>query len=219
MKFYDYCLIAEDGIEAIMKKAIELGWNGLCILNEKKKNLPLKKIDKIDVVRGLLIETNKAKDVGKEAANNRKLFEIIAARGVNEEVNRMAVETPEIDILLPAPDAKIDYVMVKLAKKNNVAIGFEFRLLLQSSGEERGRIFSRMLETAKLVKKFRAPFVLTSGAMSDWDLRSPSELYSFGKVLGFDPSGIRTNLSDKIVEENRKRLGDKWVMPGVEVEE
>ena len=75
-----------------------------------------------------------------------------------------------------------------------------------------------MLETAKLVKKFRAPFVLTSGAMSEWDLRSPSEFYSFGKVLGFDPSGIRTNLSDKIVEENRKRLGDKWIMPGVEVE-
>jgi ribonuclease P/MRP protein subunit RPP1 len=217
MKFYDYGILADSDIEAISKKGALLGFGGLGLLSGQAAGKTPGK-GKIDLVKGTLIETDKANGVKKMVAGKRERFEIVAVRGLNEETIRAAVETPGIDILLPGEGAKIDYVMVKLARKNNVAIGFEFRLLLQSSGEERSRIFSWLRETAKLVKKFGAPFVLTSGAMSEWDLRSPSELTAFGKVLGFEESEIRKSLSGKIVENVRKRLGKKWVMPGVEVE-
>ncbi len=75
-----------------------------------------------------------------------------------------------------------------------------------------------MMANANLVRKFRTPFVLTSGALDPWDLRSPSELISFGNVLGFNPKDVKLSLTERIIRENRKRLGKKWVMPGVELE-
>jgi len=217
MQFYDYCVLADSDLAEIAKKGALLGWSGLCLLSEQAAG-KLKEKNKIDLVPGALIETGKPNYIRREADRKRSRFPIIVARGLNEDINRAAVETPAIDILLPAENAKIDYVMVKLAKKNDVAIGFEFRLLLQSCGEDRSRIFSGLRETAKMVKKFGAPFVLTSGAMSEWDLRSPSELTAFGRILGFEVPQIRASLSERMIENNRKKLGEKWVMPGVEVE-
>ena len=68
------------------------------------------------------------------------------------------------------------------------------------------------------MRKFRAPFVLTSRANTEWDLRSASEMVAFGRVLGFQDKEIKDSLSGKILKENRKRLGGKWVIPGVERE-
>ncbi len=217
MKSYDYCILGGSDPGAFSEKGAALGWDGLCLLDpELAGKLPGK--GKVELVPAAMIEPAKAGDVRKEAVRMRPRFPIIVVRGLDEAVNRAAVETAAVDILLPAEEAKIDYVMAKLAKKNGVAIGFEFRQLLQSSGEDRSRLLSKLLETAKLVKKFGAPFVLTSGAMSEWDMRAPSELAAFGRNLGFDTPRIMESLSDRLLQKNRKRLGGKWVMPGVEVE-
>jgi ribonuclease P/MRP protein subunit RPP1 len=215
MKSYDYCILASS--DEIIRKAEGLGWDGVCILESGTavKEMPR---SRMDVMKGLLIETAKPDEARSAAQRARKIQEIVAVRGLNEDVNRIASETPEVDILLPGPGARIDFVMVKLARKNNVAVGFDFSQLLHSSRRERSSAFSVMLENAKIVKKFGAPFVLTSGAVSEWDLRAPSELAAFGRVLGLDAPSIREAMSGKMAEENRKRLGGKWVMPGVEVE-
>lgn len=219
MSKYDYCILEGSDPAAVSEKAALLGWDGLCLLDaESPERVKGKEKHRIDLVRGTLIEADKAETVRKETPKKRKGYEVIAVRGLSEEANRAAVETPAVDILLPGEDSRIDYVMVKLAKKNNVAIGFEFRSLLQSSGEDRSRVFSRMRGNAKIVRKFGAPFVITSGAMSEWDIRAPSELIAFGRVLGFESPQITKAISAGLIEGNRKRLGGKWVMPGVEVE-
>jgi hypothetical protein len=41
---------------------------------------------------------------------------------------------------------------------------------------------------------------------------------SFAKLLGLDPKRAKFALSPKMLEENRKRLGKNWIMPGVEIE-
>ena len=109
--------------------------------------------------------------------------------------------------------------MAKLAKKNNVSIEFSLSDLIQTSKLSRSKILHDLMENAKLVKKYKTPFVLTSGSFDCFGLRSPSELLSFGRVLGFQDPEIKNALSDFIVKENRKRLSGKWVMPGVEVVE
>ena len=217
MQSYDYCVLADSDLPDVLKKGALLGWDGMCLLNAGGTIEPSWE-STIELVRGALIETSNANSVKTEAAKLRQGCESLTVRGMNEEVNRAAVETAAVDILLPAPGSKIDYVMVKLAKEKNVAIAFELGLLLQSSGVERSRIFSRMLEVSKIVRNFSAPFVLTSGAMSGWDLRSPSELTAFGRVLGFEEPRIKDSLSGNLAGKNRRRLSDKWIMPGVEVE-
>jgi ribonuclease P/MRP protein subunit RPP1 len=143
------------------------------------------------------------------------------ACGGTVELNRIIMETPEIDILLNhdiSGQCGINHVLARIAKKNGVAIGFDFNQLMTSYRLGRVQEFSAMVETARMVRKFKAPYVLTSGAMDPWDMRSPSELIAMGRLLGFSEGEARKGLSDHIVRENRKRLSGKWVMPGVEIE-
>jgi len=151
----------------------------------------------------------------------RKSADIIVVRGGTEELNRAAVETPEADILLDhsvGGRSGINHVLAKLARKNNVSIGFDFNQVVTSYRMGRIQDFSAMVETARTVRKYSTPFVLTSGARDPWGMRSPSELLGLGSQLGFTAGESGKGLSDEIVRENRKRLSGKWVMPGVEIE-
>lgn len=219
MAFYDLCVRSEEVVEFAKK----LGWEGIGLITSLKdfKGLRVKKSGGLDISLGVEIEVKKAYDLRKAVRRIRRKAELVVVKGGNLDVNREAVEMPEIDILtgfcLPG-SCGLNHIMVKLAAKNRVSIGFEFGDILHSHEKGRARILSMLLHAAKLVRKFRAPFILTSGALSPWDMRAPSELQAFGRVLGFKDPEIRKALGSGILEENRKRLSGKWVMPGVEVE-
>ena len=226
MNFYEYHVHPEVDLEGMITNLAKLGWSGVCFVCDSLEKIEewRKKLKKsnLDVCLGYKINTKKPADVTKLAKKARKKVELILVHGGDLEINRKACETSEVDILthpeLGRDDPGLDYVMIKLAKKNGVSIEFNFHGVLFSYKKSRSDIFSRMLEIANLVRKYKTPFVLTSGAIEPNDLRAPSELISFGKLLGFNPKEIKANLSGKIIEENRKRLGKKWVMPGVEIE-
>ena len=77
--------------------------------------------------------------------------------------------------------------------------------------------FRHMLRAARLLRKYHAPFMITSGALSAWDLRAPSELIAFGHALGFDQETVKRAQTMHWLTENRKRLGNKWILPGLEL--
>ncbi|UCD02618.1 MAG: hypothetical protein JSV63_02380 [Candidatus Aenigmatarchaeota archaeon] len=216
MKLWDYCVRDDSNPKELAGMAEKLGWNGVCILGDKEI---VKGRTETELVRGLVIDEKSPEIMKRRVIKERKKFGMIAVEGRDDRMNRVALETPELDILLPGKDGRIDAVMAKLAKENNVRIAFEFGVLLHSTLEERGRIFSQMLKNAQSVKTFKAPFAIVSGALSEFGLRSPSELTAFGKVLGFDESEIKKSMSGHVVEENLKRLAGKWIRPGVEVGE
>ncbi len=229
MPAFDYHLHSENIGETI-STAKQLGFSGICLVSNwaniqdiekfKAAILPYKK--QIDISIGIEIK-DKPNKIPHIVESIRQKAEIILVHGGELEANRVAVETPGVDILLHPEmgreDSGIDHVMARLAKKSNVAIEFSLNDLIQSSKETRAKIIRGLVENAKLIKKYKAPFVLTSGAFGAFGLRSPSELFSFGKVLGFQDKEIKLSLSDFIIKENRKRLSGKWVMPGVELTE
>ncbi len=213
MKFYEMIVRTTEKDSVRLIKA--LGWKGIVTFDS------LEKSSGIEVYKGIEISGNKYK-IKKVARKIRKKFHIIAAKGGTAELNRAILETPEIDILtdhiLQDNTCGINHILARIAAKNNVAICFEFGKLLRSSGKTRAKIFSSYVETAKFVRKYNAPFVISSGALSKWELRSPSELISFGKLLGFEEPEIKRALSGDVIKENEKRISVKWVMPGVEIE-
>jgi ribonuclease P/MRP protein subunit RPP1 len=227
MKFYDLCVWTGD-LDETIKIAKKLGWNGIGFIipwnGDKELEKIKSKIDRfrkhIDIVLGIKIQTSKSSIIKKIASYIRKRVELIVVYGGDADINRAVVEIPEIDILIPGmnKERNFDYIMARFAAKNNVAIGFCFTDILYSYKKIRAHLLSNFLESAKLIKKYKTPFILTSGALSPWDLRSPSELISFGKILGFQPPLIKEAISDKIVKENKKRLSSKFIMPGVEIE-
>ena len=226
MKFYDYHVHPEVDLGGMLTTLQTLGWGGVCFVCKSLEEIEQlrKKLakTKLDIAFGYKIETKNPDNVSKLARKFRKKAELILVSGGDLEINRKACETSEVDILthpeLGRNDPGFDSVMAKLAKKNGVAIEFNFRGLLMSYKKSRSDLFSNMLENAKLVRKNKTPFVITSGAIEPHDLRAPSELISFGNVLGLNTKQTKHNLSGSRIEENRKRLGRKWLMPGVEIE-
>lgn len=170
---------------------------------------------------GVDASAGKPNQMRKNVQGMRKLAELLVVSGGTEELNRAAVETPEVDVLINHDvngRSGINHVLARLARKNGVAIGFDMNQLMTSYRLGRVQEFSSMVETAKQVRKAGASFIITSGARDVWDMRSPSELIAFGRQLGFTEGQARSGLTDGIVRENRKRLSGKWVMPGVEIE-
>lgn len=230
MKFYDlYVSVGENDLKKIIETAKKIGWNGIGFITNynNKKSLEKTKAflsnlkNKLDIVLGVEIQTNKPYMIKKIAKDIRKDIELIFVSGGDLEINAAAVKTPEVDVLLHPwfnrKDPGFNHILAKEAVKNNVSLAFDFNDLNHTAKKTRTRLLSKMLDCAKLVKKYKTPFIISSGAKEPIDLRSAFDLMSFGKVLGFQDIQIKQSLSDTIVLENRKRLSGKWIMPGVEL--
>ncbi len=233
MAYYDLCVQLEhsEDLDKFVDIAGKLGWKGLGLVlpvkEMRKYRESVRNIKGLDIVLGAEVKIKRPEDLRKVVGKVRKQVELIVVYGGDLEVNRKAVETPEVDILVHPwgstrmglrTDPGVNHIMARLAAENNVSFGLDFRDFLYSYKKDKTRLLSFLIETAKLIKKYKSPFVITSGALSPWDLRAPSEFISFGKVLGFQVPAIKQAISDRIITENRKRLGSKWIMPGVEVE-
>jgi ribonuclease P/MRP protein subunit RPP1 len=102
MEFWDICTRVED-LKAAGLMAEKLGWKGLGVV------VPVKDFDslkskpqpgKTDFSIGLWIEVRNPQDVKKLAQALRKRAELLVVRGGDLEINRAAVATPEVDVLI-----------------------------------------------------------------------------------------------------------------------
>ncbi len=218
MKIYDPCVRCSSIAEAAAITG-RLGWDGICVLlpPEMLKNIEKPKTG-IDVSIGIEIDTKKPSEIAKAVGRYRKSTDVLAFRSSTPEINRAVLETPEADMLLGAWSGGMNHVLANLSKENDVAICFELSPLMFSHGRQRTELFGRMLDAAKFLRKSKAPVAIGSGAQMPMDIRDFGELVSFGRLLGFGDKTISEAMSGKRVMDNRKRLSEKWIMPGVEVE-
>lgn len=212
MRWYDLYVRAPE--PQTVELARRLGWSGLGMIGEQIAGTRT-----LDVAQGVEIETTQVNELSSRIRTLRPQVPLVVVRGTSPDISRAAVETPEVDMLhLDCTQAVyFDQVMARLARKNSVAILFPLAALRHTHGAARADVFAQYLQIARLVQKSRAPFALSSGALAPWDLCSPPDLISFGRLLGFKDSDIRKSLSGGMLAENRKRLSGKWIMPGVEV--
>jgi len=226
---YELCVMVpatETG--AALETAKRLGWKGLCLLAGKNDTKAVKEAaskSRIKASIGLLLEPKSKNELKRQVSASRRNFGLIAVKPGSPELSRSAAETRGVDLLIgwestgQAPtDRVIDYVTIKIAAENRVAIAFSLQPLLAAYDRGRASVMSKYIEAARFVRKYKTPSVLTAGAISQWDLRSPSELAAFGRVLGFNGREAKQAISGSLLEENSKRLSGKWIMPGVELE-
>jgi ribonuclease P/MRP protein subunit RPP1 len=194
--------------------AAGMGWSGICILSEKRPDR--KSQGQPGVMHGFLLRPKGPGEVAKLQRNRDET--IVAVLGTSDEVNRVSCENPGVTMLLPGGGTKVDVIMARLAKENGVRIAFEFAPLLHAAPGERGKVFSQMRMNARSVRKMGAPFILSSGALSSYGLRSPPDLSSLGRLLGFSDPQVRESMGPALSEEHGKRRSGRLIMPGVEVE-
>lgn len=221
----------QSSLEQLTSTARELGYRGICFaeyfkgLDQIKKLYgQIEKIKKnvgIDIFLGF--EARDSKEVEK-LKNIRRKFDVLLVRGGDVELNRIACETPEVDILTHPEyerfDSGLNHVLMKLAAKNNVAVEVNFREILITSKNTRSRVMSNIGNNIILAKKYGAPIILCSGAISHFELRSPECLISIASQLGMKLDEAKSSASKipgKILSQSKERKGMKWISPGIRV--
>ncbi|MBD3155292.1 MAG: PHP domain-containing protein [Candidatus Aenigmarchaeota archaeon] len=236
MNYYDFHLISEfsegeSSIKDFADRAKVLGYKGICIsehFRSKKQMEKLKeeckKITKSSEVEVFLgFQARNLKELRK-LSDLRREYDVLLVKGGTLNLNRKAVETPEVDLLLHPEferrDSGFNHTMAKLAKENKVAIEINFREILLSSKNTRAHIIHNISNNVKLCKKYKAPLIICSGAFSHLQMKDPKVLISMGKLLGLELNEAKKSLSEVpegIIKMIRERQSDKWVRPGVKV--
>jgi ribonuclease P/MRP protein subunit RPP1 len=228
-KFYDFCVHAvpdgENTAEQLAALARHFGYSGIALANHSDK-LPqsqpeLSSTNEFEIFRGIeLVEENPSKLHGL-IGKFRKSVDVLIVHGGSENINRAALENPQVDILNhPAfeKSSGLNQVLAKAAAENNVAIGLTLRPFLHSRGPRRVRLLSDLRANLDLARKYDVPLVLSSDAMSCFDLRSPRDALALAEVCGLEEDEAleaMTTVPERIISKNRP--GPGYIREGVEV--
>jgi len=236
MGFYDLHLHSEfsegkSSVEDFARRAKILGYKGICFAVYykdrkridllKKRATEVSKKTGVDIFIGL--EATTLEEL-KKLVNIRRDYDLLLVRGTNLDLNRKAVQTKEVDILIHPEynrkDSGLNHVMAKLAAKNQVAIEINFREILLSSKNTRSRIMYHIGSNVKLCKKYKTPIILSSGAISHWQMEDPKILISVGCLLGLklnEAKGALSKTPQNMIKMIKERQDKRWVRPGVKV--
>jgi len=221
----------QSSLEQLASTAKTLGYSGICFAEYFKNLDQIKKLyeeiekvsQKVKIEIFLGFEARNTRELAKLIDIRRK-FDVLLVRGGDLKLNRLACETPEVDILTHPEyerfDSGLNHVLVKEAAKNNVAIEVNFREILITSKNTRSRVLFNMSYNIKLAKKYHAPIILCSGAISHFELKSPECLISIANQLGLEMNEAKTTVSkvpEKILNQAKERKSEKFIMPGVRI--
>ena len=119
------------------------------------------------------------------------------AFGGYDELNRKILENKNIQLLLDPQNNDEDYmhfknsglnqVLVKLAKKNNIAIGFSFNKILKLNNEERVNLLGKIMQNIMLCNKYKVKMYIVNFVNEKLDERNINDLRDFGITLGMLP--------------------------------
>ncbi len=153
-----------------------------------------------DASKCIVVPTEaKLKIVTAIAADQKKIIHARQKSGLvfmkSTGDDRFAFERSKPDIVFELEEAQrhdyihqrasgLNHILCDLAKKNNVAIGFSFSSVLNSSGMLRAQIIGRMQQNISLCRKYKNKAVVASFARNPYEMRSPQDLISFFITLG-----------------------------------
>jgi ribonuclease P/MRP protein subunit RPP1 len=196
-KFYDFCVHAipdgDNTVEQLATLAMYFGYSGIVIANHSDK-LPqspplLISTNGFEIFRGIeLIEENPSK-LNSLIGKFRKSVDVLIVHGGSEAINKASLENPRVDILNhPSFDKSsgLNQVLAKAAAENGVAIGLTLRPFLHSRGSRRIRLLSALRANLDLARKYDVSLILSSSAMSCFDLRSPMETLAMAEICGLE---------------------------------
>ncbi len=153
----------------------------------------------IDIIN---FQLNDGKGLGFKNINNFSDFRIIKGGSISR--NMEAVSSRKTDILIMAENifsndkthhrnSGLNHLICKLAKENNVAIGFSFSNLLNSTNIS--RVLGRMKQNVRLCRKYKIRMMIGSFAENEFEMRTAKDLMAFGRALGMTGSEVKKSMN------------------------
>lgn len=200
--------------------AKRLGYDGIIICNSEPRNVfrpdAAGMVKGIEVSFGAAVSADNPKVLRSRVAALRLQYNFIAVQGGSDEINRAACEDPNVDVLLhPGEKYVLEIAAARAAKLNQVAMGIDLHPLIRLRGGSRSKWMEILRRNLKLIRKFDLDIMITAGARSHLDLRSPRDLLALAEIAGFGTSEAKAalHLPGQILELNRRN----WAGPGVEI--
>ncbi len=188
------------------QKAYDFGFEKFVVFSENPSSLP------DSVLKGYIVKAESGRDL-IEKLRHAKDDWFVGVIG-NLKVLRSAVMRRRVDIILDFMDRELDYVTVKMAKEKDVAIEISLSKFLNSEGLKRLRLIEETIDLIRIINKFDAPFVLTSGAFRFYELRPKRQILEFFKFLGANADRAEYWLERLI----RRYTDPRYIMDGLEIE-
>ncbi len=161
---------------------------------------------------GIKIFPKNSEDLKRQIRSSRKKTNILMAVGGDLKINRAACENIQLDILsrpyYKRRDCGINHVLAKEAAKNSVAIELNICDILRARSPIRSKIMAHFQEIVKLQKKFKFPLIISSGAVSTYDLRTPKDLNALSQCFGLSKNEVNLAISNNpksVVDFNKQR--------------
>ncbi len=222
-RFYDLCTHpypeGSSSPSRMMLAARRLGYDGICA-SYHQDFFPGRKDALPDgVIRGVEISAANANELRRGIDRFRDRVGVLAVHGGDEAVNRAACEDSRVDVLAHPHEGKtsgINHIIARLAADHGVAIEFSLFPIVRYHGGARVRALSSYRTNFALVRKFDAPYVITSGGLSSYDLRDVRSAIALCRLFGMTDDDAIRGLSDHPSAIVR-RAGPGYVSEGVEV--
>lgn len=211
-KFYAFNIYPDPShsIAQLAFEAKRYGYSGIAIINStigENEVLP----ENFSIYSGVEI-TGRPLRIREEIRKHKS--EIITVLGGHEELNRAALETEGLDILLQPQE--FNNVLAKEAGDNSIAIGFNLGSLIHLRGEARVRELMFMRTNLRHARKYNLSMILTCNAHSIYDLRSPREMVALAGLFGMTQREAVDAMSTTPLEILRRKSPD-YIQEGIEI--
>lgn len=212
--FYDFYSYPDspNSISNLAAEAKRYGFSGIVVIDPKINKETLLP-DDFSIYKGVEIQA-KSSRIREEIRKYRETNYILIVKGGDEEVNRAAVESEGMDILLQP--SEINNVIAKTASDNSIAIGFDLGLLIRFRGDARVRELKNMRINLKHARKYELPMILTCHSNSVYDLRSPREMVALSGLFGMTPKEAIDAMSATPLGILRRKSPD-YIQEGIEI--
>ena len=219
VKFYDFHIQGNNDYcdDLLLCEAKRLGFNGVCLFYKddyfQHKNNLKHMLDDLNedsnkenknkhvftAFSGLKIFPKNSEELRKIILKNYDKVDILMVVGGDLKINRVSCENPKIDILsrpyYKRKDSGINHVLAKEAARNNVTIELCLKDLIETKGYLRSKIISQFRDILKLSHKFNFNVIITTGAKTIYDLRTPHDILALIKSFGLTQDEAETALS------------------------
>lgn len=174
----------------------------------------------LDVVSRLNITPKSPNLLLQQLKKNRFNYEIISVVCYNKAVARQAGRDHRVDVIKFPLNSKLrfDHHQANLMKDTGSALQIDTLDLLERDPLRLEKNIQRLCKQIFVADKRNIPVILSSGAYEKYQLREPRGIMALASLMEIDEESSEemiTKIPNGLVDKNRAKLSDKFVMPDV----